>query len=191
MVELDGHLGCLLQISPKCSKIISYLQNTPDLINIINKPYNIIVIRKNTYKLWMKMGQIHSLSCNYHKSKAHDTGNCMHLVDALLSSYEKGTSSIEPPKPRTNNAKSWSKNKEKKAKRPQALFRIHNYQHQIESYYNKKVSSRPLELGDIVLRKVFENTKELNAGKLRTNWEMWNRNSHHEFPFKLGKLGNL
>ncbi|XP_013733765.2 uncharacterized protein LOC106437417 [Brassica napus] len=56
-------------------------------------------------------------------------------------------------------------------RRDQALLRIQNYQHQIEIYYNKKVKSRPLELGDIVLRKVFENTKELNAGKLGTNWE--------------------
>ena len=54
-------------------------------------------------------------------------------------------------------------------RRDQALLRIQNYQHQIESYYNKKVKSRPPELGDIVLRKVFENTKELNAGKLGTN----------------------
>ncbi|XP_013601104.1 PREDICTED: uncharacterized protein LOC106308489 [Brassica oleracea var. oleracea] len=56
-------------------------------------------------------------------------------------------------------------------RRDQALLRIQNYQHQIESYYKKKVKSRPLELGDIVLRKVFENTWELNAGKLGTNWE--------------------
>ena len=56
-------------------------------------------------------------------------------------------------------------------RRDQALLRIQNYQHQIESYYNKKVKSRPLELCDILLRKVFENTKELNAGKLGTNWE--------------------
>lgn len=45
-------------------------------------------------------------------------------------------------------------------KRGQAVLRIQNYQHQIESYYNKKVKSRPLKLGDLVLRKVFENTKE-------------------------------
>ena len=62
IVELDGHLGCLLQISPKCSKIITYLQNIHELINIINKLYNNINISKNTYKLWMKTGQIHSLS---------------------------------------------------------------------------------------------------------------------------------
>ncbi|XP_056853016.1 uncharacterized protein LOC130502257 [Raphanus sativus] len=56
-------------------------------------------------------------------------------------------------------------------RRDQALLRIQNYQNQIESYYNKKVRSRPLELGDLVLRKVFENTKEWKAGKLGANWE--------------------
>ncbi|WZZ77688.1 hypothetical protein YC2023_098260 [Brassica napus] len=56
-------------------------------------------------------------------------------------------------------------------KRDQALLRIQNYQNQVESYYNKKVRSRPLELGDLVMRKVFENTKEPNAGKLGANWE--------------------
>ncbi|KAF8106166.1 hypothetical protein N665_0146s0012 [Sinapis alba] len=48
---------------------------------------------------------------------------------------------------------------------------VNNYQHLAESYYNKKVRSRPLQLGDLVLRKVFENTKEWRAGKLGTNWE--------------------
>ena len=56
-------------------------------------------------------------------------------------------------------------------RRDQALLRIQNYQHQIESYYNKKVRARPLKLGDLVMRKVFENTKELNAGKLGARWE--------------------
>ncbi|KAL0660696.1 hypothetical protein Bca4012_097533 [Brassica carinata] len=56
-------------------------------------------------------------------------------------------------------------------KRDQALLRIQNYQHQIVSYYNKKVKSRPLEMGNLVLRKVFQNTKEWKAGKLGANWE--------------------
>lgn len=56
-------------------------------------------------------------------------------------------------------------------RRDQALLCIQNYQHQIENYYNKKVRFRPLELGDIVLRKVLENTKDLNAVKLGTTWE--------------------
>ncbi|KAL0716683.1 hypothetical protein Bca4012_066005 [Brassica carinata] len=54
-------------------------------------------------------------------------------------------------------------------RRDQALLRIQNYQHLTESYYNKKVHARPLELHDLVLRKVFENTKEWKAGKLGTN----------------------
>ncbi|KAF8053852.1 hypothetical protein N665_1370s0002 [Sinapis alba] len=56
-------------------------------------------------------------------------------------------------------------------RRDQALLRIQNYQHLAESYYNKKVRSRPLQLGDLVRRKVFENTKEWRAGKLGANWE--------------------
>ena len=69
IVDLDGHLGCVLQISPKCSKIITYLQNIPDLINIINRLYNNIIISKNTYKLWMKMGQIHNISEDHYFCK--------------------------------------------------------------------------------------------------------------------------
>ena len=57
--------------------------------------------------------------CSFHKSKAHDTKNCRHLLDALFSSYEKGTSNVELPKPRPNGAKSWSKNKEKKTHKSQ------------------------------------------------------------------------
>lgn len=56
-------------------------------------------------------------------------------------------------------------------RRDQALLQIQNYQHLTESYYNKKVRARPLELNDLVLRKVFENTKEWRAGKLGTNWK--------------------
>lgn len=56
-------------------------------------------------------------------------------------------------------------------KHNQALLRIQNYQHQIEGFYNKKVKSRPLEIGNLVLRKVFVNTKEWKAGKLGANWE--------------------
>ena len=43
-------------------------------------------------------------------------------------------------------------------RRDQALLQIQNYQHLAESYYNKKVRARPLELNDEVLCKVFENT---------------------------------
>ncbi|KAF2586497.1 hypothetical protein F2Q70_00036350 [Brassica cretica] len=60
-----------------------------------------------------------NLWCSYHKSKAHDTRNFRHLVDALFLSYENRTANVKLPKPRPNNTKSWSKNKEKKAQKNQ------------------------------------------------------------------------
>ncbi|KAG7583777.1 Reverse transcriptase domain [Arabidopsis suecica] len=56
-------------------------------------------------------------------------------------------------------------------KRNTALCRIENYQRAAAKYYNKKVHNRHFDVGDLVLRKVFENTAELNAGKLGANWE--------------------
>ncbi|XP_010451170.2 PREDICTED: uncharacterized protein LOC104733278 [Camelina sativa] len=56
-------------------------------------------------------------------------------------------------------------------RRDQALVRIQNYQNAVARYYNSKVRGRPLAVGDLVLRKVYENTEELNAGKLGINWE--------------------
>ncbi|KAG7578456.1 Reverse transcriptase domain [Arabidopsis thaliana x Arabidopsis arenosa] len=52
-----------------------------------------------------------------------------------------------------------------------ALCRIQNYQLAAAKYYNKKVHNRHFSEGDLFLRKVFENTAELNAGKLGANWE--------------------
>ncbi|XP_010451603.1 PREDICTED: uncharacterized protein LOC104733748 [Camelina sativa] len=53
----------------------------------------------------------------------------------------------------------------------QASVRIQNYQSAVTRYYNSKIQSRPLSVGDLVLRKVYENTEELNAEKLGINWE--------------------
>ncbi|KAL0733702.1 hypothetical protein Bca4012_009912 [Brassica carinata] len=50
-------------------------------------------------------------------------------------------------------------------KRDQALLRIQNYQHQIESYYNKRVKYRSLALGDLVLWKVFEKYQRMEGRK--------------------------
>ncbi|CAL9231519.1 unnamed protein product, partial [Arabidopsis halleri] len=55
--------------------------------------------------------------------------------------------------------------------RDKALLRIQNYQHAAAKFYNKKVKPRHFAEGDLVLRKVFENTTELNAGKLGAHWE--------------------
>ncbi|KAG7552243.1 Retrotransposon gag domain [Arabidopsis thaliana x Arabidopsis arenosa] len=56
-------------------------------------------------------------------------------------------------------------------RRDQALIRIQNYQQAAARYYNSKVKSRPIFVGDYVLRRVFDNKKEEGAGKLDINWE--------------------
>ncbi|KAL0770190.1 hypothetical protein Bca101_035340 [Brassica carinata] len=56
-------------------------------------------------------------------------------------------------------------------KRDQALLRVQNYQNLTVRYYNKSVRGRFFQMNDLVLRKVFENTREWKAGKLGANWE--------------------
>lgn len=55
--------------------------------------------------------------------------------------------------------------------RDQALIWIQNYQQATARYYNSNVKSRRFNEGELVMRKVFQNTTERNADKLRTNWE--------------------
>ncbi|XP_038678367.1 uncharacterized protein LOC119979809 [Tripterygium wilfordii] len=55
--------------------------------------------------------------------------------------------------------------------RDRTLTRTAAYHDKVARYFNKNVRTRAFEEGDRVLIKVFENTKELNAGKLGPNWE--------------------
>ncbi len=55
--------------------------------------------------------------------------------------------------------------------RDKAKIRLAAYQHIIAKSYNKNVKARIFRIGDLVLRKVFPNTKEENAGKLAAAWE--------------------
>ena len=48
---------------------------------------------------------------------------------------------------------------------------MHLYQRSIAQYYNKGVNFREFDVGDLVLRKVYQNRAEENAGKLGANWE--------------------
>ncbi|KAJ9536185.1 hypothetical protein OSB04_un000645 [Centaurea solstitialis] len=41
----------------------------------------------------------------------------------------------------------------------------------VERHFNKKVKAKIFQVGDYVLRQVFQNTQELNAGKLSIKWE--------------------
>ncbi|KAG7594060.1 Ribonuclease H-like superfamily [Arabidopsis thaliana x Arabidopsis arenosa] len=56
-------------------------------------------------------------------------------------------------------------------RRDQSLIRLQNYQQLTARYYNSKLKNRPLNVGDFVLRRVFDNTKEEGAGKLGINWK--------------------
>ena len=53
--------------------------------------------------------------------------------------------------------------------RDRALVRIQNYQHAAAKYYNSNARNRRFNEGDLILRKVFQNTAERNTGKLGTN----------------------
>jgi ribonuclease HI len=54
-------------------------------------------------------------------------------------------------------------------RREQAMIRLAFYQQQLKKGYNKNVRPRSFQQGDLVLRKVLGNTKNLNDGKLRPN----------------------
>ncbi|RVW76746.1 hypothetical protein CK203_047553 [Vitis vinifera] len=52
-----------------------------------------------------------------------------------------------------------------------AAIRMADYQQRASAHYNRKVRPRSFKNGMLVLRKVFENTTEVGAGKFQANWE--------------------
>ena len=56
-------------------------------------------------------------------------------------------------------------------KRDSALSQLSRYRQSIARFYNKDVNTRRFDVGDLVLRKIFQNTAEANAGKLGAKWE--------------------
>ena len=52
-----------------------------------------------------------------------------------------------------------------------ATVRIASYQRRLENSYNKRVKPRMFQLGDLVLRKVFENIADPASRKFQPNWE--------------------
>ena len=55
--------------------------------------------------------------------------------------------------------------------RENAMVQLAYYQHKLKQGYDMNVKLRLLALGDLVLRKVLESTKNSAWGKLRPNWE--------------------
>ena len=56
-------------------------------------------------------------------------------------------------------------------RREKAAVRVQNYQQAAARYYDSNVRNRTFSIGGLVLRKVFDGTKEPGAGKLGTRWE--------------------
>ncbi|XP_074304069.1 uncharacterized protein LOC141638561 [Silene latifolia] len=52
-----------------------------------------------------------------------------------------------------------------------AYIRMASYKKSVAKTYNKNIKVRTLAVGDLVLRRVFENTKNHKAGKFAYNWE--------------------
>ena len=55
--------------------------------------------------------------------------------------------------------------------REKAAIRVQKYQQAATLYNYSNVRNRAFSIGDLVLRKVFDGTKEPGAGKLGTKWE--------------------
>ena len=55
--------------------------------------------------------------------------------------------------------------------RESAAIRIASYQCRLENSYFKRVKPRTFQPGNLVLRRVLENTADPNAGKFQPNWE--------------------
>ena len=55
--------------------------------------------------------------------------------------------------------------------RESVAIRVASYQRQLANYYNKRVKPRTFQPGNLVLRRVIENTADPNAGKFQPNWE--------------------
>ena len=52
-----------------------------------------------------------------------------------------------------------------------AVVRIASYQQMLASLHNRRVKSHTFKVGDLVLRRVFENTTNPADGKFQPNWE--------------------
>ncbi|XP_070022172.1 uncharacterized protein [Nicotiana sylvestris] len=52
-----------------------------------------------------------------------------------------------------------------------AHVRMTTQKQRMERYYNRRANLRYFKVGDLVLRKITQNTLELNAGKLGLTWE--------------------
>ena len=55
--------------------------------------------------------------------------------------------------------------------REAVVVRIASYQQRLANLYNRRVKPQTFQDGDLVLRRVFENTTNPTDGKFQPNWE--------------------
>ena len=85
---------------------------------------------------------------------------------------EIGLPTIQTAIPESENAESVVKELDASDElREAATIRIASYQCRLENSYNKRVKPQVFQPGDLVLRKVFENTTDPTVGKFQPNWE--------------------
>ena len=83
---------------------------------------------------------------------------------------EIGLPTIRTAKPESENAGSVVRELDTSDElREAAAIRVASYQRCLENSYNKRVKPRVFQPGDLVLRKVFENTMDPSAGKFQPN----------------------
>ena len=85
---------------------------------------------------------------------------------------EIGLPTIRTTTPESENAESVVRELDASDElREAAVIRTASYQRHLANSYNKRVKPRVFQSGDLVLRKVFENTADPTAGKFQPNWE--------------------
>ena len=83
-----------------------------------------------------------------------------------------GLPTIQTATPKSENAESVARELDTSDElREAAAIRVASYQRCLASSYKKRVKPRVFHPGDLVLRKVFENTVDPTIGKFQPNWE--------------------
>ena len=72
-------------------------------------------------------------------------------------------------------------------RRREAQIRIVAYQQQIKAAHHKKLKPHEFQIGDLVLKRVIQSTKERNARKLRPNWRPEAAPAHIPWLIKMGR----
>ena len=85
---------------------------------------------------------------------------------------EMGLPTIRTATPESENAESIARELDMSDEQWEvAAIRITSYQRRLENSYNRRVKPREFRPGDLVLRKVFENTADPTTGKFQPNRE--------------------